>query len=547
MTTENKTTPSIISPKEMQAAQPPGEQDIKGQKHEIKPVVASNAAAKAPEDTIKAEGADERLTNKASPKEMQSALPLGEQDIKGQKHDIKPTVASNAAAKAPKDTIKAEGANERLTNKASPKEMQSAQPVGEQDIKGQKHDIKPAVASNAAAKPLEDTVKSKRPEAVDESQCSYMKTGFIEEVTTFLLPNSTIIVNAVATKGDKHFYRYSDDLIQIRDLIGPPADKVEIPKDCESQILELLYLSSSPKPLVFLVKELWGLDLNRGVIHEKSDPLADIKSKGRNEYTDLEVVDEGIESHQKLTHLLKSNCSSNQMLSPEQMDEFFKSLTAESVNADRLARQYLESILSIGAALIFFRFQCALQSKEEAKELSNRLHAALKVYFNKRTESALKSALGRISRAFRTAMSSHLGVQEPAIGDKEALWDFYTKSVPEIPILVNRYFDGDFDQTYLSGIPFIPQADVGDPKNEAKPIPKPEWNAHIKRLKAMFEAAESGTQGDTEEFDDGFVSSTMFSLEKLTDLLEDRQFASIESFREPIEGHIERLEKLLAV
>ncbi|CAA6679313.1 MULTISPECIES: hypothetical protein [unclassified Lentimonas] len=372
---------------------------------------------------------------------------------------------------------------------------------------------------------------------VEKPKFKYMEPCFVEAVADFLKPESTLTKNAVAQKGDKHFDRYSDELITISKIVGQPENIKNIPSKQRAEVLDIIRCSNVPKPLRFFANELWNLDFQKDALKAGGANQA-LASKSPQTGLDYDRKDSCV---QKLKTLLKGHNEEKQ-LSADQLDSLIDSLTQSTEQAAAQSRRYLTGMLYIGAALIFFRFQCALLDKADAQALHGRLLSALNRHFNKSTRTALDATLGRIRRAYIKTIAYHLEEPEPDLKDKKDLWSLYTRSIEEIPILVERYFEGNLNDSYLTGIPYLPTV-PGKRKVKSSKEP-PEWALHIKSLKSLFEATDPGSN-DKKHFDGGFVDATMFSLERLTNILSKQEPSTLHGCKQSIQEQIERLESLI--
>jgi hypothetical protein len=373
---------------------------------------------------------------------------------------------------------------------------------------------------------------------VEKPKFKYMEPCFVEAVAEFLRHESTLTRNAVAQKGDKHFDRYSEELIAIRDTIGPPDKNKQIPADQRTEVLDLIRCSSAAKPLLFLANRLWGLDFKKEALRADSGSQSTVLNQSEIQ----QEKERGDSSPVALKSFLEKH-NADKPLSVNQMEDLIQSLAQGTKQAEAQSRIYIETMLYIGAALIFFRFQCALLDKEEAKALHDRLLVALNLNFRKTTKSALDSTLGRIRRAYLKAMSAYQEIQTPELSDKKTLWNLYKNSLPQIPKLVDRYFSGDLSEKYFNGIPYLPKIPGSESEKKTQ---SPEWARHVKALRAMFEASDPDSDKDN-DFDERYVESTMFSLERLTGILALQDNQTLYSYKVTIEDQIKRLESLLII
>jgi|GEM_PF-3334517 len=370
-----------------------------------------------------------------------------------------------------------------------------------------------------------------------EKKFKYQNEGFVDEVRNYLQPGSKTAKTKVGAGICKHFYRHAEEMLEIRDLLGVPPPKGErmeskVSTGQWSAILEIIRVSNHPKPLKFFVSELWGLNFSKARVEVKStggnesfdgnrgsDGNDLTITDGNVELVESEIFYDGREAVTQLREILTDSATEQRAMSESELISF-TSVFAESTKvAIDQTRQYLETMLLIGAGMIFMRFQRRLLDKAEYSAFDAKIRAVLKDRFRSVSEDALKSTLGRISRAYRHAMSVHLDVEDPKLGDYEKLWDFYKKSLREIPALVDRYIEGGFDYKDLIGIPFLPSIGDKEEKEPKPPSEKPEWHKYLKLLRPLFKAAE---EGYLEEFikkrskEIGVtVEATLFTLEHI--------------------------------
>lgn len=397
-----------------------------------------------------------------------------------------------------------------------------------------------------------------RGEGAEKPKFNYQCEDFVDEVRDYLQPDSE---GAKACVGDniyKHFYRHSAELLKIRRIIGAPPCKrghvpVEVTREQRFAVLEVILISEHPKPLKFFVSELWGLDFSKAQLEVKSvdgnGRINENVSSGGTGLTmadgDVDLVEseifyDGREAINQLRRILSDSSAEQRAMTKSELASF-ASVFAESTKvAIDHTRQHLETMLLIGAGMIFMRFQRRLLEKAEYKSFDDNIRAVLREHFRSVSDGALKSTLGRISRAYRHAMSVHLATDSPLLSDHAKLWEFYKKSLPEIPALVDRYIEGGFDYRDLNGIPFLPSMG-NDGEKEPKPTPeKPEWEKYIKLLRILFKAAEAGrlekfVKARSETLPD-VIEATLFSIEKIREFYEA-------AGRERISAHSDEIQK----
>jgi hypothetical protein len=318
----------------------------------------------------------------------------------------------------------------------------------------------------------------------------------------------------------------------------------------------MIRISEYPKPLKYFVSELWNLDFSAARVevvsadgNGSSGGNGSTMVDGDVELIESEIFYHGNEAVAQLRQMLTDSASEHRAMSESELMSF-TSVFAESTKvAIDQTRQYLETMLLIGAGMIFMRFQRRLLDKAEYSAFDAKIRTVLKDRFRSVSDNALKSTLGRISRAYRHAMSVHLGLKIPQLSNYEKLWDFYIKSLPEISSLVDRYIEGGFDYKDLIGIPFLPSIADKEEK-EQKPTPeKPEWEKYLKILRALFKAAE---QGYLEEFIknrgkeiDETVEATLFSLEHIKEFYVSLDSCGITAHTGEIQEEVQEMHEVV--
>lgn len=341
----------------------------------------------------------------------------------------------------------------------------------------------------------------------------------------------------------KHFYRHAGELAEVCEILGTPPKKGESLLDGVWRrelpiIMEIIMISEHSKPLKFFISELWGVSFKKeraslNTLESEKNLNGNSKEEGGRslssadngvELIDSELVYEGRDAIKQLRQILSESSEDQRALTHAEVTSFVSAFAGATKAAVDQTREYLETMLLIGAGVLFMRFQRRLLDVSEYKSLDQKIKTSLRGHLKSVSESAFKSTLGRISRAYRHALSVHMGVGDLQLSDHARLWEFYQNSLPEIPRLVDKYIAGGFDYRHLNGIPFLPK--MGEEKEKAtksKPL-KADWEEHLRLLKVLFRASEGGYLGEfvrtrgkslTED-----VDATLFGIEKIKEFYE---------------------------
>lgn len=406
--------------------------------------------------------------------------------------------------------------SEDLTTPPSPKNMQSEFSLGMAQTKN------PNYKTRAFAEAAEDYLKA------------YFKAG-----------DKKPSAYQVGEKGD-HFETYAEDLVSICDILGQPRTPFCGSFEDRVKVLDIIRVSKRTPVVKHLVEELWGLKFTKMEARPEHRVIEGLLGGSAVAPKDISNALVTMQKNGRLKAFLESASQNGSASHKADLNEFFDILSDGIEASEQLARDYLESMLLIGAALLYFRFQRALMDESEAKLKRDEMYAILKKRLGKETDSALEAALGRIGRAYRKSLAEHLSIEEPPLSDKKALWSFYQKSLEEIPKFLDRVFAGENFYKSLAGIPNLPRIEREDNAEEASTteVKQPE----AKMAQAIFrESVDDYLKKFNKKKPEEqalVIDSAFLAYENLSDFFGKLEPDTLRKKRKSLKTQIQRLQEL---